>query len=140
MGDVLTTAIQFLEACCPSPGVTLLIWSRVAWAVRLVNAMLLLSDLLIRFPNHTTHNQGWACFPLTNTHVMLFCHNECVYVCTCAVCSPRQCYFQGGNHNILRNRGGHRLQLKCIKLKLLRGQGHFQGGGGGDLMHILALY
>ena len=40
--------------------------------------------------------------------------------------------FQGDKPNISRNRGGHRLQLKCIKLKL-RGQDHFQGGGGGDM-------
>ena len=36
----------------------------------------------------------------------------------------------GGQTNILRNRGGHRLQLKCIKFKLAKAQGgqdHFQG-------------
>ena len=42
-------------------------------------------------------------------------------------------YFRGGGGgqtNILRNRGGHRLQLKCIKFKLAKAQGgqdHFQG-------------
>ena len=42
--------------------------------------------------------------------------------------------FQGGQTNIFRNRGGRRLQLKCIKLKLAKAQGgqdHFRGGGGG---------
>ena len=45
--------------------------------------------------------------------------------------------FSGGQTNILRNRGGRRLQLKYIKLKWAKAQGgggggqdHFQGGGG----------
>ena len=36
--------------------------------------------------------------------------------------------FSGGQTNILRNRGGRRLQLKYIKLKWAKAQG---GGGGG---------
>ena len=32
-------------------------------------------------------------------------------------------FFQGGQTNIFRNRGGRRLQLKCIKLKLAKSQG-----------------
>ena len=39
--------------------------------------------------------------------------------------------FSGGQSNILRNRGWHRLQLKCIKLKVAKPQGGGGGGGGG---------
>ena len=79
-------------------------------------------------------------------------HVQCIYIVhvhcgqctvdiihTCIHVHVHQCFFRnifrgGGQTNISRNRGGHRLQLKSIKLKLTKAQGgqdHFQGGGGG---------
>ena len=49
-----------------------------------------------------------------------------LYTCTCVL------FFGGGGGgqtNIFRNRGGRRLQLKCIKFKLAK----VRGGGGGNV-------
>ena len=60
-------------------------------------------------------------------------HLHCIYTYSVHThtCPSVFFFIQGGQTNIFRNRGGRRLQLKCIKLKLAKaqvGQDHFQGG------------
>ena len=67
---------------------------------------------------------------ITSFTMLVLCMQVCVCVCQCCF---RNIFRGGGGANqYLRNRGGCRLQLKCIKLKLAKAQtGKTIWGGGG---------